>query len=331
MRSGFRLLCLAVLLSSSALAAIWPDQIGGAKLVSSKPVTPSSNVAVWTEYGFEAAEQAQYAGPKQFSGTAWRFKDATGAVAVFEWQASPEASPAGITEVSATIPNGLIFVYGNYLIRLDGWQPGRADLEPLVARLPRLEHSPLPPNYLPPKGMVPNTRRYGIGPAGLELFQPGVPASVAAFHLGAEFQVARYRTSAGEMPLAVYSYPTPQIARQRVEDFQKLPGVMARRSGPLVGLIPHPSNADAAEKLLASVKWNAHVTDTERVPNARDNVADLILNIFTLIGIILVLFVLGGLGYAVLRRLGFGTSGEAMTVLNLGEGQQTAQAPPKDR
>ena len=53
------------------------------------------------------------------------------------------------------------------------------------------------------------------------------------------------------------------------------------------------------------------------VPTRRDNVGDLMVNIFMLVGIILAVIIPAGLIVGVLRRLGWGTSGDAMTVLHL--------------
>jgi hypothetical protein len=319
-------ICATLLLGPAARGGIWPDQLGGSRKVSSAAVQASDS-GLWSEYGLEETEQARYGGARVFTATAWRLKDPTGAFGAFEWQLPPGATRSKLTEVAAETPDGLMFLFGNYLFRFDGWKPARTDLEALLAHLPKLDQGPFPLVYLPAQGLVEESRRYAIGPVGLERFQPGIPPSVAAFSLGAEAEVARYRTPAGEMQMAVVAYPTPQMARQRLAEFQKLPGAMAKRTGPLVAVILSPADADAGERLLATVKWNAIVTDTERVPTRRDNVGDLIVNIFILIGFILVLFVAGGLIMALLRTLGLGTSGEAMTVLHLHDQPEPAQRP----
>ena len=89
---------------------------------------------------------------------------------------------------------------------------------------------------------MPNSERYILGPDGLAKFAPGIPPSVAAFHLGAEAQVAAFRAPAGEIRLAIFDYPTPQMAIQQYDGFAKLPGMMAKRSGPLVAVVlPEPT------------------------------------------------------------------------------------------
>ena len=44
--------------------------------------------------------------------------------------------------------------------------------------------------------------------------------------------------------MAIFNYPTPQIAMQQVPDFEKLPGAMAKRSGPMVAVVLSPADPD---------------------------------------------------------------------------------------
>lgn len=304
-----------------ARPAIWPEQIGEFKRTVSRPLAVSDR-ALWDEYGLAAAEQAEYvAGDRKFLGDAYQLKDPTGAFGAFEWQRPADARSSKLAEVAAETRNAILLVHGNYLFRLTGWKPPQAvDLEPLFERLSNLDKASLPPlrNYLPDADLVPNSERYLLGPEALAKFHPGVPPSVAAFHLGAEAQLGSYQTKAGPMELAIFSYPTPQIAIQRVTQFQKLPGAMAKRAGPMVAVVLSPPDPDAAERLLAQITYQASITLNERVPTARDNVGDLIVNIFILIGILISLFLVAGLAFGFLRRwVRWGNPEEPIILLHL--------------
>ena len=86
--------------------------------------------------------------------------------------------------------------------------------------------------------------------------------------MGAEAEIARFRSKGGELDLVIFSYPTPQIARrQRVAEFEKLAGVMAKRAGPLVAVVPFRDSPDQAERLLARVNYQATITWDEYVPH----------------------------------------------------------------
>ena len=211
----------------------------------------------------------------------------------------------------------MVFLVGNYLFRFDGWKPQTSDLATFTGHLPGLDQTQLPGSHLPVPGIKANSLRYVLGPTGLDRFEKGVPPAVAAFSMGAEVEIAQYDTSAGPMQLAVFTYPTPQIARQRLPEFQGLPGAVAKRAGPMVAVILAPQDKNEAERLLSLISYKAEITLNERVPTARDNIGDLFLNIFILVGYILAVFIAAGLGVAVVRRLGWGTSGDPMTLLHL--------------
>jgi len=66
------------------------------------------------------------------------------------------------------------------------------------------------------------------------------------------------------------------------------------------------------------VRYQTNITLSERVPTLRDNVGNLIINIFMLIGLLLGVFLVVGLVFGFLKRwLGWGSSKEAMIVLHL--------------
>jgi hypothetical protein len=123
------------------------------------------------------------------------------------------------------------------------------------------------------------------------------------------------------MNLLIVNYPTQQIAMQKVEDFQKLPGVVAKRSGPLVGLVRESPDPDAAQRLLAQIRYQAVVSRSEHVPSLRDNIGNLVVNAFILIGILIGMALVAGLVVGGMRRLGkrgkAGEEGEAMIMLHL--------------
>ena len=146
------LLAASAVLSSAAPADVWPDQFGTFQRVSQAPVTVQDR-PVWDDYGLDQAERAEYAsGTRKFTGTAYRLKDPTAAFAAFQWLRPADARPSELTAAAADLGNGTLLVFGNYLLRFDGWKPESAAITPLLLRLPHLDQSPLPIAYLPPKG-----------------------------------------------------------------------------------------------------------------------------------------------------------------------------------
>jgi hypothetical protein len=303
LRNIASLLIMGAVVIAPARAAIWPERLGTFTRAAVKPVAVADR-AVWDEYGLEEAEQAEYAsGAQTVTVVAYRLTDPTGAMAAFQWQRPAGAAPSSIAPLTVETPNGVLTAFHNYLMRLEGQKPAVTELVSALGQLPRLNLAQLPtlPGYLPADSLVPNSERYVLGPASLERFEPRIPPSVAAFHLETEAQLARFRTKDGEIGLAIFSYPTPSLARERALEFSKLPGAMVKRSGPLLALVLAPPNADEAERLLSKVRYQAALTWNEYVPTARDNIGDLILNIFTLTGILLLFCAAAGLAFGGFR------------------------------
>ncbi len=90
-----------------------------------------------------------------------------------------------------------------------------------------------------------------------------------------------------------------------------------------VAVILSPPSADAAERLLALVRYQGTITLDERIPTRRDNIGNLVINAFILIGILLAFSAVGGLAVggvrAVLHRGSRAGSGEEMITLHLGD------------
>lgn len=319
---------IALLFPALAAAAIWPESVGEFRRVSAEPVSVSDR-QLWDEYGFQEAETARFEAPgKKFTATAWRLQDSTGALGAFEWQRPADAKPSKAGDLAAETKDGVLLASGNYLIAIRGERPSAQELAGLIGQLPRMYQAPLPslPGYLPAEGAIPNSSRYVVGPAGLARFESRIPPSVAAFHYGVEGSLADYRGPAGDMRLTLFYYPTPQIAIQQYELFAKLPGAVAKRSGPVIAVVMSPPNADAAEHLLSRVRYQASITLSEYVPTRRDNIAHLILTIFELTGILLVFGLVAGLAFggfrALRRKFSKDPDRDAMIVLDLGGHRQ---------
>ena len=302
MPRGLALCCLTGCLTSvltwgSLSAAIWPEHLGPYTRVSAEPLAGS---ALASEYGFKAAETADYG---KFKVTASQFNDPTGAFA-----ASLEA---GATRV------------GNYVVACSGKCP--KDLAKLAESLPHVSQAPLPVlrTYLPSPGLVARSERYILGPGGLNAFAPEIPPASAGFQFGTEASVGHYRTAQGEETLAIFSYPTPQIARQQAAEFQKLAGAGVKRTGPLVVVVPAPKTRENVERLLRQVNYRASVSRdvTPPIIVRPASVGNMLIAIFKLSGIVVVFCVSSGLVFAAFRlasrRFGGPNAQGAMITLHL--------------
>jgi hypothetical protein len=307
------------------MGAIWPENIGVWKRAATMQATLFDR-PLWDEYGLKESESARYEnGSENFTVTGYRLQDTTGAMAAFEWQRPAKSTASKLAPLAADTGEGLLVVHGNYLLSFNGHKPEAAELATLFDGLRNVDTTVLPnlPANLPTQNLVANSERYITGPASLAKFIPGMPPSVAAFHYGAEGQMGVFHSPKGEMSLVIFNYPTPQIAMLKEPEFRGIPGGnLVKRSGPLLAVVLTPVDADAAERLLAKVKYEAVVTLDQWVPSHRDNIGNLVINAFILIGILLAFSIVSGLvfgGLRAFRRRGTrGDEADALTTLNLG-------------
>jgi hypothetical protein len=311
-----RLFLSAILLPGLAVAAIWPDAIGAFHRASTYQPALSDH-PLWEEYGLKDSETATYGdGSHKFTATAWRMQDTTSALAAFDWQRPATAVPSKLAALAAETPENLLLVHGNYLLSFTGYKPAASELAAVTGELKNVDGTALPAlaSYLPAHDLLPNSERYITGPVGLQRFDPAIPPSVAAFHFGAEAQRGVFHSPKGDVPLTIFSYPTPQIAMQLLASFEKLPGAVVKRSGPLVAVILSPTDPDFAERLLGEVRYQAEVTRDEYVPTRRDNIGVLVINAFELIGILLLFCIASGLAFGGVRAfLLHGKKGDELT------------------
>lgn len=312
------------LVAGLAGAAILPDTIGEWKK-GTAAAADVSDQKVWQEYGLQASETASYtSGSQKYAISAYRFSDATGAFAAFTEAHPTDGKPVELSS-GLGVTNGTdeIVQVGNYLLVFRGYRPKPEELNHIVGTVPEYAQSPLPtlPKYLPP-GAEPNSERYITGPDSLARFAPSIPPSTAAFHFDAEAVLAKYPGKDGRSTtLLVFTYPTMEMARDRISHFQQISGAVAKRTGPLVALALNPASPDDAERLLAKVKYQAAVTTPEHVPTLKDNPANLFLNIVILCLILAGICVLGGVmvgGFRLLlRRAGASGDGDSMISLHI--------------
>ena len=320
-----RFLFAALLAPTLCFGAIWPDNIGAWKRAATMQATLQDR-PIWDEYGLKESEAARYEnGDENFTVTGYRLQDTTGALAAFDWQRPAKSIASPLAPLAADTTDGLLVVHGNYLLSFTGRKPEPAELSTLFDGLRNVDTTVLPtlPNNLPSLDRVANSERYITGPTSLAKFIPSIPPSVAAFHYGAEGQLGVFHGPKGDMGLVIFSYPTPQIAMLKESDFRGIPGGnLVKRAGPLVAVVLAPPDPDAAERLLSQVKYEASVTLDQWVPSHKDNIGNLVINAFILIGILLGFSIVSGLafgGWRAFRRRGNrGDEADALTTLHLG-------------
>ena len=127
----------------------------------------------------------------------------------------------------------------------------------------------------------------------------------------------------GSPLIDVHQATRAALAVLEQEGFSKL-GAIAKRSGPLVGVIVQPADLDAAERVLAGVQYAGHLTLNEKVPvNEGLFLYKLFLNIFVLSGVLIGLSIIVGIGFGGFRifrrKLGKPGDDDLIQLLRIGD------------
>jgi hypothetical protein len=288
----------------------------------------SAYAAVLKEYGFRQLESATYTRPdRRLSVKAARFSDATGAYGAFTFYKSEGMETEKIGDLGASAGTKVLFYRGDILVEADFDRVtamSAAELRELAAALPQPtgNNSKLPtlPAYLPRQNYVAHSAKYVAGPAAFSNIHAPLPADVVEFQRSPEFVLGRYSTPKGVATLVLIAYPTPQIAADRlraIESWMKTNSCSAperatggncdffgKRSGPIVAVVTGDVSQSQAQSLLASISYDADVTWNEATSlSKKDNIGNLIIAAFTLIGILMLIALAIGFAFGGLRVL----------------------------
>ena len=215
---------------------------------------------------------------------------------------------------SASANERILFFRSNVLVdakfdRVTGMSA--AELRDLAGMLPEAPASaanlPNLPEYLPKQDAVENSAKYILGPQALAVTKTPLSAELVNFAADPEILTQSYTTRDGPVTLMLVQYPTPQIAIERLRAFQAAPdsgsAFVARRTGPIIVVESGNVGSSEAKALLNSVNYEAEVTWNEATSiSKRDNIGNLLIAVFGLIGILLVFGLLFGLFFGGIRR-----------------------------
>jgi hypothetical protein len=315
------------LLSVAALAAdnaILPKSFAGWSLAGSPQTTTdparvdSAYPAVLTEYGFVDSETVTYTRDdgRKLTVKAARFKDATGAYGAFTFYRQQPMKTEQIGTKAASANDRILFFRSNVLVDANFdrvTEMSASELRELAGLLPSATGSagnlPTVPQYLPKKDAIDNSARYILGPQALMVVKAPLTAEQIDFKVEPEVLTQDYKSGDGPLTLTVVDYPTPQIAGERLRALQSSqssnsPTFLARRSGPLVAVVTGAIGSSDATNLLNSVNYDAEVTwDQATSLSKRDNIGNLIVGVFALIGILLLIGLIFGVFFGGIRVL----------------------------
>ncbi|MGC2181873.1 MAG: DUF6599 family protein [Terriglobales bacterium] len=310
---------------------ILPPQFAGwhvsGTIQSSKDpaVADSVNAALLKEYGLTDFESGTYTRDdgRKVTLKAIRFTDASGAYGAFTYYKLPQMLKESIPDQGSSLNERVLFYRGNILVdavfeKLSAMSA--ASLRELSQALPapagNAGNLPSLPAYLPKSGYVKNTAKYVMGPVGLEKISAPLSAPLVDFNSSAEVALGTYQTSSGVATLMLIAYPTPQLAAEHLRRIDAAsqsnaqPGspiaiagpIFDKRTGPLLVIATGAVSQAEARSLLSAVNYEADVTWNENTyQNKKNNLANLLLNVFLLCGILIVFAGVAGLAFGGIR------------------------------
>lgn len=319
-------------LAAERAASLLPADFNGwikseSKASGSAQAADPTNAPLLTEYGFGDFEQAVYKrNDRVIHVKAARFVDATGAYGAFSFYRLPLMRIEKIGDQGVSNQNRILFFKGNVLVDANIEKMtamSASDLRSLADAMPKpaanLTNLPTLPRYFPKQSYQSNSEKFILGPVGLSRIDSPLTAGDIDFSIGAEVASGKYSTSSGMGTLTLISYPTPQIAAEKLQYFSTRKGVApgalsanseqekivdVKRTGPIVAIASGDMPASEARSLLASVNYDADVTWTEPTfQDRKNNIGDLIVNIFTLIGVILLFALITGIAFGGVKIL----------------------------
>jgi hypothetical protein len=304
----------------------WHTQ-SAAKSSTDAGVADPANAGLLKEYGFNGFASAVYTRDdgRKLTLKAARFGDASGAFGAYTFYLQPEMQKEEIGDQGASFNQRILFYRGNILVdalfdRLTAMSA--AELRELAGALPKPTGNAgnLPPvlAYMPRQGYVKNTEKYIEGPIALSHVSSPVPADLIDFAAGAEVVLGQYAGKDSEATLMVISYPTPQIAADHMRKIdathaptQQQPGVATivdagpffdKRTGPLLAIATGPISSNDARALLSKVNYDADVTWNQNTFfDKKNNLANLLVNIIILCGILMGLAIIAGVAFGGMR------------------------------
>jgi hypothetical protein len=169
------------------------------------------------------------------------------------------------------------------------------------------------PRWLPQPSFIEHSVKYAVGPKSYDQIGSPLPPSAIDFTKSPELLTALYKSDEGEARLTLISYPTPQIAGTQLRMIEQNratmlanggPEFQLKRTGPLLAVVSGEISQSEARSLLASVNYEADVTYNEPTfLSKRDNIGNLIVAVFGLIGFILAVALVLGVAHGGIRVL----------------------------
>jgi hypothetical protein len=300
----------------------WQQDPATLKTSSNPADADASTAAVLKEYGFTDIQSAAYSkdGNRKLTVRAARFEDATGAYGAYALYSQPGMQTEEIGRHGESAGDRVLVMQGNIVVeaKFDHVTPmSAAEMRELAGDLPEpaanLAQPPSLPRWLPQPSFIEHSVKYAVGPKSYDQIGAPLPSSAIDFSRSPEILTGLYKSDEGNAKLTLISYPTPQIAGIQLRAIEQNRASLQaagagdfqiKRTGPLLAIVSGDVSPSEARSLLASVNYEEEVTYNEPTFLTRkDNIGNLIVAVFGLIGMILAVALILGVAFGGVRVL----------------------------
>jgi hypothetical protein len=257
-------------------------------------------------YGFSGATVQEWNGPEgRVRLSLYEMTDPSAAYGLYALerdihQPGFQALPLG-TE-GFRVSNRTFFWQSRYAVRLEGTASavdtfGRTVSENIFGQ------SRKPPvcNHLPPENLVRGSEKYFVESTSISQ-EVQLDAEKLGFDDSVEVATAEYDVNGNAAQLVLLMYPTQQIAKKYADQWDSISpdeSAFRKRAVRLLGIVQGTRDPEVAKAILDGVNLESQVTWNEEPADL--SLPEVILTIFTFIGVALAFTIVVGVGYGGLR------------------------------
>jgi hypothetical protein len=198
--------------------------------------------------------------------------------------------------------NRSVFWQSKYVVQLEGSTEATDGFGRLVSdNIFGRSRKPPVSSHLPPANLVAGSEKYVIDASGIGR-EFNLDPEMLGFDDSVEVATATYRVDGKTARLALMLYPTRQVAKKYADRWDATApeeSAFRKRVGPLLALVRSSRDPAVASAVLDAVNYESQVTWNEPRPDI--SISDVILTIFTFIGIALLFTLVAGLSFGGLR------------------------------
>lgn len=194
------------------------------------------------------------------------------------------------------------FWQSKYVVKLEGNTAGSDEMARTISEnIFGSSRKPPVSTHLPPANLVQGSDKYIVDASGIERKLNIDPQSLG-FDNSVEVATADYRVGSNVAHLILLMYPTQQIAKKYEESWATSApddGAFRKRVGALLAIVRGSRDPAIAKAILDGVNYETQVTWDQPRPDI--SIREVILTIFSFIGIALLFTVVVGLSFGGLR------------------------------